>query len=264
MSEWILSETPGYVRLAPRAEGFTPIAAFSTRPGGTSAAPFDTLNLSEGVGDDPRAVRENRRRLLAALGLEQARVAYVRQVHGAACRLPVGPGDAGEGDALAVFEPGLSLAVGVADCLPVLLWDRHGRGVAAAHAGWRGTLAGVVRAALEALASRGIGAPDLGAALGPRICPCCFVVGPEVLELFPSSDRTETPAGTTVNLAQAVTRQLLDAGVPRSRVQDLGWCTACAPERLFSHRRDRGRTGRHWGVVALHPARERAAFEPAV
>ena len=162
--------TPGYVRAAPDpADAFTPIAAFTTRTGGVSAAPFDSLNLSEGVGDDPHAVRMNRSRVLGALGLAPDQVAYATQVHGATCLVPPGPGWAGTADALATRHEALVLAVGTADCLGVLLWDATRPVIAAVHAGWRGTLAGVVPRAVETLATLGSAAPDLRAALGPRM-----------------------------------------------------------------------------------------------
>src|SRR5688500_5835852 len=132
MPDWFLSTDPGYARVAPAPGGAcTPVAAFSTRRGGTSAAPWDSLNLSEGVGDRVADVRSNRSRLLGALGLDPARVAWATQVHGAHVLVARGPGLAGTGDALLSSTPDLVLAVGAADCLPVLAWDVSGRAVAA-------------------------------------------------------------------------------------------------------------------------------------
>ena len=240
MPRWFLSTTPGYLRVAPLAgDTFTPIAAFSGRTGGTSDAPYDSLNLSEGVGDDTQAVRANRAHLLGALQLAPERVAYATQVHGATCLVPRGPGWAGTGDALATRHEDLVLAVGTADCLAVLLWDSTGPAVAAAHAGWRGTVAGVVPRAVSALAALGSDPAHLRAALGPRIGPCCFEVGPEVAERFAAEDVRLEGGRRTVDLAQAVTRQLVLAGLDLEG----GACTACGPARYYSHRRDHGRTG---------------------
>jgi polyphenol oxidase len=265
MPRWFLSTTPGYLRVAPFAgDAFTPIAAFSARTGGTSDAPFDSLNLSEGVGDDTQAVRANRARLLGALQLAPERVAYATQVHGATCLVPQGPGWAGTGDALATRHEDLVLAVGTADCLAVLLWDSTRPAVAAAHAGWRGTVAGVVPHAVSALAALGSDPARLRAALGPRIGPCCFEVGPEVAERFRPEDVRDDRGRLTVDLAQAVTRQLVLAGLDPASVRDAatdlegGACTACDPARYYSHRRDHGRTGRSWGILA-----PRAATPPA-
>jgi hypothetical protein len=264
MPTWFLSERPGYVRVAPRDVGFTPVAVFSTRAGGASVAPYDTLNLSAGVGDDVHAVHENRRRLFAALDLPLAAAAYALQVHGDTCLEPAAPGPAGEGDALVTRDAALVLAVGIADCLALLLWDEAGRSAAAVHAGWRGAVAGVVPRALERLEGAGADPGRLFAALGPRIGPCCFRVGPDVAARFDARHVWASGGVTTVDLAGACRAQLESAGVSPARILDLGHCTSCRPEAYFSHRRDQGRTGRMWGVVALRPAPPRAAHERAV
>lgn len=262
---------PGYVRAAPMAgDVFTPVAAFSTRTGGRSVTPFESLNLSEGVGDDAQTVRENRERLLGALEVDPARVAYATQVHGATCLLPPGPGWAGTADALATRHEDLVLVVGTADCLAVLLWDATRPTIAAAHAGWRGTVAGVVPRTVQAMTALGSDPARMRAALGPRIGPCCFEVGPEVAERFAPDDVHSVNERTTVDLAHAVTRQLVLAGLDPASIRDLaldlpgGACTACDPARYFSHRRDRGRTGRSWGLLAPRAAAPAADHERGV
>jgi YfiH family protein len=269
MPNWFLSADPGYVRVAPDSRnGRTPVAAFSTRRGGMSAAPFDSLNLSEGVGDDSVAVRANRRKLFGALGLDLERIAWATQVHGAHVLTPRGAGLAGTGDALVARGPEVVLAVGAADCLAVLAWDRAGRAVAAAHAGWRGLVAGILPRTLDLLAGLDVAPEHLEVALGPRIGPCCFVVGPEVAARFPAelvrSARHAGPDRVTVDLAAEARRQLLGAGVGAASILDQGECTACRPESYFSHRRDRGRTGRAWGLIALIPASPASPSEVAV
>lgn len=234
------------------------------RTGGVSRAPFDSLNLSEGVGDDAHAVRENRRRLLAALGDDTDRVAYATQVHGAHVLLPGGPGLAGNGDALIARAPGLAVVVGTADCLGVLAWDRAGRAVAAVHAGWRGIVAGVVERTLESLAQHGIAPAELTVALGPRIGPCCFEVAPDVSSRLSEFVRTGSSGRTTVDLAAAVRRRLAASGVRDEGVRNLDECTACGTGSWYSHRRDRGRTGRLWAIAILKPAGGRDARETAV
>ncbi len=246
------------------------MAAFTTRTGGLSAAPFDSLNLSEGVGDDTHAVRANRARVLGALGLDPAHVAYATQVHGATCLVPPGPGWAGTADALATRHEGLVLAVGTADCLAVLLWDATRPAIAAAHAGWRGTLASVVPHTVSTLTALGSDPRNLRAALGPRIGTCCFEVSPDVAERFPVDDRLEQDGRITIDLAGAVTRQLQAAGLAATSIRDLardldgGACTASDAATYFSHRRDQGRTGRAWGIMALRPAAPALAHERAV
>jgi YfiH family protein len=271
MPRWFLSTSPGYVRVSQvPGDRFTPVAAFSARTGGVSASPFASLNLSEGVGDDPHAVRENRTRLLGALGIDPSAVAFATQVHGATCLAPPGPGWAGTGDALVTGRSDFALAVGTADCMGVLAWDAAGSGVAAVHAGWRGMVAGAVKVALEALLRHGVPPDRLRVALGPRIGPCCFVVGPEVAERFPAEARREADGRVTLDLERAARLQLAAQGVLDSAVFDAGdvlparACTSCGGERFFSHRRDRGVTGRAWALVALQPAGAGTANEASV
>jgi len=265
MPRWFLSTSPGYARIAPEAtDAFTPVAAFTLRTGGSSDPPFDSLNLSEGVGDDAPTVRANRARLLGALGLDPASVAYATQVHGATCLSPTAPGWAGEADALATRQPGITLAVGTADCMGLILWDPSPdparRAVAAVHSGWRGMVSGAVRAAVRCLVETGARAADLRVALGPRIGPCCFEVGADVAAQFAPEERIHDAGRLTVDLARAARRELASAGVAAASIRDAGdvfparACTSCNAERFFSHRRDRGRTGRAWALVALSPA----------
>jgi YfiH family protein len=266
MVRWFLSERPGYLRVAPQSDdGFTPTAAFTTRLGGVSLPPYDALNLSTGVGDDPRDVETNRAALLAALGLPPGSIAYATQVHGAAVIAPRAPGACGEADALVTTDPAITLAAGTADCLGVLLWSRDVPAVAAVHAGWRGAVAGVVAAAVEALARvPGVAAARVGAALGPRIGPCCFEVGRDVAALFPDDEVVARGPGVAVDLARAARRQLRAAGVPDDAVLDVERCTACEAATWFSHRRDRGRTGRSWAVIAARGAAPCGPHESAV
>lgn len=229
-----------------------------------SAEPWNELNLSEGVGDDTTSVRTNRARLLFALGLDPAAVAWATQVHGAQVLAPWAPGLAGTGDALVTRSADVVLAVGAADCLPLLAWDRAGRAVAAVHAGWRGLVAGVVPQAIAALERIGVRPGDVSVALGPRIGPCCFAVGPEVAARFAAALVHRRDERTTIDLGAAARQQLAAAGVESARLLDLGDCTACDPGRYFSHRRDAGRTGRAWGLIARRPAGPRKASESAV
>ncbi|MGH2980817.1 MAG: polyphenol oxidase family protein [Solirubrobacterales bacterium] len=221
--------------------------AFSTRPGGTSKAPFDRLNLGILTGDDRAAVLENRRRLANALGLAPERVLMGRQVHGpellgherAQDPSPYArPGSPlPEVDGHFTAQASLAPLVLVADCLPVALAGPDA--VAMLHCGWRGLAAGIVARGVEAV---GAGA----AALGPGIGPCCYEVGPEVLERF--SDLGDGVAdGRMLNLPEIVRRQLRAAGV--EQIEGAGLCTSCEPQLFFSHRRDGGQSGRQGGLV---------------
>jgi YfiH family protein len=238
-------------------DGFT--HAFVTRAGGVSPAPYDSLNLAMRWGDVRENVFENRRRLFAACGVERA--FFVRQVHGAdvvrvdAGSAPELPPET-EADALVSDVPGVALGVFTADCVPVLVADPATGAVAAVHAGWRGVIAGVVPAALRALAGHyGSRAADVRVALGPAIGACCFEVGAEVEATFqasfPGVALVHTgPAGKPhVNLKRALAAQLAAVGVAADQVDAGDECTKCDAARFFSYRRDNTRTGQHLSVI---------------
>jgi YfiH family protein len=231
-------------------------AACSTREGGVSPAPWDTLNLGDHVGDGAEAVAENRRRYAAAL---QARPVFLKQVHGwGVARLAADTPDGTEADACWTSERGVACTIMVADCLPVLLADRGGRVVGAAHCGWRGLAGQQGGGALEALwqavgpqvaATREAAAQEILAWLGPCIGPEAFEVGPEVREAFVAMDGQ---AVACFRAAPAAGKYLADLpGLARLRLHSLGitaiggndgsraWCTVNNPARFFSHRRDR-------------------------
>jgi YfiH family protein len=245
---------------APFAHGF------SSRLGGISARPFDALNLGGKWGDDEAAVRENRRRFLAAVGVGEP-CFVARQVHGAAV-VQVRAGDdplavaRTEADAVITADPGVTVGVFVADCIPALIADPRTGAAAAVHAGWRGTVAGVLPAAVAALA-RAFGARpgDLRVALGPAIGPCCFEVGAEVVHavrgvLGADADRVVRPsprgAAGKWHVDLKATNQLLlaRAGVDPGAIESGPECTHCDPARFFSYRRDGGATGQMMGVIA--------------
>ncbi len=224
---------------------------FTTRPGGVSPAPWDSLNLGDAVGDAPERVEENWRRLEAATGLGFARV---RQVHGARVVRAGGPcAPAEEADAVVSLRPGVAACVSVADCVPVLLADPASGGVAAVHAGWRGTLA---RAALEGVRAlaREAGAPParLLAAVGPSIGPCCYEVSADLAARFRLAlgPVVRGDGAARLDLWAANRRVLEEAGLRPERIEILGRCTSCQGDLFFSHRRDAGKTGRQMAFIA--------------
>ncbi|MBC5785956.1 peptidoglycan editing factor PgeF [Ramlibacter sp. USB13] len=216
----------------------------SERAGGVSAPPWDTLNLGDHVGDDPLAVAENRRRFAMQLG---ARPVFLKQVHGrGVVRLDTDTADGTEADACWTTQRGVACTMMVADCLPVLLTDRNGDVVGAAHCGWRGLAGGV----LEALHAqmRGAGAGELLAWLGPCIGPGAFEVGAEVRDAFLAPDpeagplfRPHAQGKFLADLPGLARRRLAALGVPAVHGNDgsAAWCTVGNPSRFFSHRRDR-------------------------
>jgi len=239
--------------------GGLPVAhGFSPRSGGVSAPPFDQLNLGMSVGDDPQAVQRNRERVAAAFGLPLERVARLNQVHGAGVHR-VAAGVTGlAGDALVSDDPSWLLAISGADCLPVLLFDPTTGAVGAAHAGWRGVAAGVVRATVEALATNfGSDPARLQVWLGPGIQGPCYQVGPEVVAavladaVVPASVAVADPSVADrqrLDVVAAVRAQLLALGVAEAAIASSGVCTHCHPG-CFSHRRDGRASGRHWALV---------------
>jgi polyphenol oxidase len=230
---------------------------FTLRAGGVSRPPFDALNLGASVGDDPAAVEENRRRLADHFGVAPERVMRASQVHGASV-LEAGREVVGcDADALVTDDPAWLLAVAAADCLPVLLHDTRRGPVAAVHAGWRGAVAGVAAAAVAALAHRyGSDPADLDAWFGPAIRGPCYQVGPEVIEAARAAGADERawwpdPGASgrwRLDVAALVRAQLEAAGVRADAIAESGVCSHCDP-RCYSHRRDAGRTGRHWAVI---------------
>jgi len=214
-------------------------AAFSTRIGGVSEPPFDELNLGILTDDEPEAVKENRRRLAAALGREPERIVFALQVHGTRLIHHPCEEEFPEADGHVVTAPGLTPMVLAADCLPVALYGPGG--LAMVHAGWRGLAGGILGAAAAA-----VGATS--AAIGPAIGPCCYEVGEDVLDAF--ADLGDGIAqGRMLDLPEVSRRRLAEAGV--ERIESAGLCTSCEPDLFFSHRRDRGRTGRQAGIAWL-------------
>lgn len=216
-------------------------ALVTTRAGGSSRPPYHSLNLGERCGDDPAAVAANRRRLAAMLPGEPG---WLCQVHGKrVVELPAGAG--AEADAAWTDRPGTVCAVLSADCLPVLLCDRAGSRVAAAHAGWRGLVAGVLEATVAALATP----PDqLLAWLGPAIGQQAFEVGPEVRAAFVALDPLAASAflpgqGDRWHADLYALARLRLAGAGVGAVSGGGACTFSEVERFYSFRRERD-TGR--------------------
>ncbi len=224
--------------------------AFSTRAGGVSDGPFRSLNLGLLTGDEPERVVENRRRLCEAAGADPERATMALQVHGARVteaepRGVVTPGTPYEPcDGLWSERPGQAMLLVTADCLPVALARTEGAPrLAVLHVGWRGLLEGIVDAGVAAL-----GDGRIVAAVGPGIGACCYEVGEDVAEPLRERFGADVARDGTADLALATERALRAAGC--EAVETSGLCTACDPELFFSHRRDRGVTGRQ-GVVGL-------------
>ena len=243
---------------------------FSTRLGGVSTGIYASLNLGANRGDEPEAVRENFRRFCAAVGADADRLVFPKQVHGNGVRT-VTTADSGKGfhravdyeaDALITDIPGLALTVFSADCLPILIYDPARRAVAAVHAGWRGTALGIVTRTVEKLGEiYGSSPADLLAAIGPGISKCCF----ETHEDVPNA-MTEAMGASALQCIEALptgkfrvdlkwlnVRRLERAGVLPEHIAVSQDCTACLPEKYWSHRATNGERGSQAAVIQLLP-----------
>ena len=211
---------------------------------------------SAGVGpdeDDQARRAASRARLATALGVDPARMAWLKQVHGADVLGVERPGYQGEADALVSTDPSHVLLVSVADCGPVLLWDTAGPAFAVAHAGWRGVVRGVVERTVDALADLGATPSTLRAWVGPCIGPAHFEVGPEVAEQF-APEFVLAPDGSGrrrphVDLPAAITARLRARGLSDDAVRASGDCTYELEDRYWSYRRDGGICGRQLGYL---------------
>ncbi len=248
------------------------VHGFSTRAGGVSeiagaSRSGGDLNLGFTNRDTAEAVSRNRERFLSSVssagGSLETRMGIVtlKQMHSALVRR-VGRGEVAEraslwGDGLVTDEPGVLLGIQTADCLPILIADRRRRAVGAFHAGWRGTLKGIVGLGVAAMGREFGSVPeDLIAAIGPGIGRCCFAVGAEVRDLFRArygyADELLSASETlSLDLVEANRRQLLTAGLSPESIVALDACTSCRTDEFFSYRAERGKTGRMMAVIGV-------------
>jgi len=216
------------------------------------------LNLGFTAADAAENVRENRRRLVAAVtGNAQTELVILRQVHSAATVLAgsgVNEEEPCEADGILTDRAGLLLGIQTADCVPVLVVDAERRVVAGFHAGWRGTAARVVELGIAKMrAEFGCTPAALRAAIGPCIRDCCYTVGAEVREAFTARFAYAEAlfSGARLDLVEANRRQLIDAGLSEGSIATVGGCTSCHPELFFSHRASGGHAGRMMAVIGM-------------
>jgi YfiH family protein len=238
-----------------------------TRLGGHSRPPWASLNTGHSVGDDLEAVEANHELIYGALGVRREDVVSPHQVHSTTVRV-VTERDRGQvcpkTDALVTATPGVVLMLRFADCVPILLYDPVQRVVGLAHAGWRGTVAGMAGAAVQTMVDELDCCPaDILAGIGPSIGPCCYEVGENVAEamfcafsdvtglLEPGAD-----GHWQLDLWAVNQRQLADAGV--HSIEVAGTCTACHTDEWFSHRAEQGKTGRLGALIGLRKGTESA------
>jgi polyphenol oxidase len=223
------------------------IHGFSTRHGGVSPKPFDTLNLG-GSEDDAGNIYENRNRALNNLNCEKIEVSLLKQVHGN--NVCIAEKDRQEGDALVTNKKNTLLAISVADCFPILLFDQEAGVIGGVHAGWKGTLLKIAENTVDKM--RGFGAVPgrIQAAIGQGISFGKFEVGNEVTEKFINAGfPLQFMQNGKIDLAGCIMHTLLGSGLTMKNIWHMNRCTF--EEDFFSYRRDKGITGRMWAVIAM-------------
>lgn len=234
------------------------VHAVFTRLGGVSRPPFASLNLGHSVGDDPVAVEINHQRMCQALHIQRSQIVTCHLIHSPHVWVVTAADKGrvvGHGDAMVTADPGVYLGMRFADCAPILLHDPQRRAVGLAHAGWRGTAVNVATAVVQAMVGElGCSPQTMTAVIGPAIGRCCYQVGEEVIQAVEAAMGQDGSGlfsrrngrHAYFDLWEANRRQLAAAGV--GRVVVAGLCTACRTDRFFSHRGERGHTGR-FGVI---------------
>ena len=267
--------------------GFLPWHAFTTRQGGVSAPPTDSLDLSlvpsahDDTDESSEKIAENARRLARSLGIVPEEIAAVRQVHGTHIIRVRRSGLSGglfsplaEADGMVTDEPGIALAIRTADCVPILIASKpdaaHSPVIAALHAGWRGTIGLIAERAVR-LIERDFGIPpdSLTAAIGPAIGQCCYEVSSELSERFCeafgpqiiSSAPTSEGHQPHLDLKTANQIALMRAGLSPEDIYVCPLCTSCRSDLFFSHRRDAGQTGRQLSLIMI-PRRAQTDSRP--
>lgn len=223
------------------------VHGFSTRHGGVSPVPFDSLNLG-GSQDLPENILKNRQLALEALDLSGSNLCYLKQVHGNHVSLAQ-PG-AQEGDALVTNQKDLALAISIADCYPILFYDEVNKVIGGAHAGWRGTQAKIAGTTVEAMLKLGAKTEYIKVAIGQGICQDNFEVGNEVIEKFRDAGFPETCwKDNKIDLIKANFFILLQNNILEKNIWTMNRCTF--ENDFFSYRRDKSVTGRMWAVISM-------------
>jgi polyphenol oxidase len=251
--------------LKPELSGQTAVAGFTTRHEGVSRPPYNSLNLGTNTLDSPHNVEGNRSLLARGFGATLDRFLTVTQVHGTDLLVIDSPNQEFshflklECDGIVTNQPGLMIAVCVADCVPLLLHDPVKGVVAALHAGWQGTVGNIAGKGVEAMVSMfGSNPKDILAAIGPSISACCYEVDAPVRDAFKKAGaawdlyaRESGEKKWQLDLAAANKQQLIDAGLSPSQIESEPLCVCCNQELFFSYRRDGGDTGRQVGFIML-------------
>ncbi len=229
-------------------------AATSLRHSGVSYCPYHSLNLADHVGDEPEAVMENRRIFFDHIGVDADNFAYCRQIHSAhVICAPAPQAPLPEADAMITTHVDLTLGVFTADCVPVFILDPVTPAIGIAHAGWRGTLAGIAAKTINAMRRYfGTSASNCMVHLGPSIQQCCYTVSQELADQFENAFGTSVRSeDCRLSLQNAIVQQLIQIGVPAFNISVSLLCTGCRTDLFFSHRAEEGQTGRMLSFTRL-------------
>ncbi len=230
------------------------IAAESTRHGGVSDFPFSSLNLGIYSGDSPEAVQENRKRFFGSLGIDLAEVCFSYQIHEDKIWVAQKPENLEGYDAFITNQPNIFVCVTVADCTPVLIYDAKNQVVASVHAGWKGTVLAISGKTLQKMQETfGTNPADCYAYVGICIDECSFEVGDEVANHFGENFKRfdEEKGKFFVDLKRANQHQLITLGVPENQIEISEFSTVLHNENYFSHRKEKGKTGRMLAVIGV-------------
>lgn len=226
------------------------ISGVSTKIGASRVSPY-YFNMSLSVGDDENVVNLNRRLFFEKLGLHFENAAYQRQVHGDKVSYVIVGGQAGESDAMITNKPGIGLAVSIADCVPILLYESDKKFIAGIHSGWRGTEKKILLKTLKKLEELGCRIENISAYIGPSISKNIYEVGKEVAELFDVKYVTKRKHKFFLDVAAVNLDILVNSGVKKDNIQVSQLCTFAMKDILHSYRRDGEKSGRSFAVIAM-------------
>lgn len=226
-------------------------AACSTRKGGVSPIPYNSLNLGMNTGDKPENVLENRKRCTEALGFSLAQTAFMTQVHGNVVKIIQSPGLYENIDGMVTATKGILLGTGIADCGAILLADPIKQVIGACHSGWKGTALNIVQETIEQMQQLGAVPERMIAYLSPCIGVQNFEVGEEVAHQFEEQFIDRTFTKPHINLKAVIEAQLLSAGLSATHIEISSACTVADTSRYFSYRAENGQTGRMMTFIGL-------------
>ena len=234
------------------------LSGFTTRRGGVSSAPYDSLNLGTSTSDDPSSVRENYALLYRHLGIDGKNTAFMRQIHSASVITVSEAGVYDSVDGMLTNVPGLLLGVKTADCVPVLLYDPYSLAVGVVHCGWRSLVSKILENTLSLMEHEwNTKTEEVIFILGPSAGPCCYEVGEEVAARMRDSSLLNRSGKVYADLHAEIISRLDENGVNKANIESIRNCTVCNPSLFYSHRRDGIVSGRMAGYIMLREKIER-------